>query len=726
MIFSVNLGDILLLVTLAIAIFLLFASMMRERGNYLFIKYISLSIRVITVLILGITVYLTYLFVKSDFTNMYVYEYSSRTLPLYYKIAGVWAGQSGTFLLWALLIFIAIFWLNEKFDITNGLVNRTLIVSNFVGIFFLIMTILVSPFRSIYDIYPNLPKTYIPPDGNGLNPLLREPLMAIHPPIIFIGYAAATIPFALAIAYLWKRDNNWIKLAIPWNRFAWLFLTLGIAIGGYWSYKVLGWGGFWQWGPVETASLMPWLIVTAFIHASVRNVRKGEFHVLTIALAAISFCFVVYATFITRSGLWESVHAFGKTTTGPYLAMLLLNAPIVSLILGIDYIKNKGVEASRSAKALVIAFISSQIVVALAMAIVFSSFSLPKLDDIAAIIIITVALFIILRSKFHSSEKKVIDVVEDSDDRLFTVSNLFYSAIILLLILAFISFWGITRPFITQYLTGQKMKVGMDFFNDWSFPFAVLLLSAIVLCMGYGFMKKNDLLVAVGGSGVLGVIAYFVHITPNPFVNFILPFIALSFLVSLYRITVTLLGRGNRKAKIVRASTYMIHAGVALIILGAVVSTTMGTQENIAFKFIPGHGVVKEIKDVGGGYGVSVTNLEVYRNLKGYIVTEIDVSVYKNGKFIGMGAAKSIDNLQYGRVTRVYINKNLDNDVYIIFQGIQYEPGEIVIPVTVKLKPLINILWAGIVMLSAGIIPAMISGGFSVEELKRRKIKKIE
>jgi len=727
MIFSVNLGNILLLASLVLSIYVLIASIMRERGNESLIRYVPLSIRAIAALLLSSTAYLTYLFYKSDFTYMYVWSYSSKTLPLKYKISAVWAGQEGTFLLWALLIFIALLWLNEKLDISKRTVNHTLIVSNLIGIFFIIMTILVSPFRSIYDLYPDLPPNFIPEDGNGLNPLLQDPWMAAHPPVMFIGYAAVTIPFAAALAHLWRRDKNWIKIAISWNRFSWLFLTLGIALGGFWSYKVLGWGGFWAWDPVETSSLIPWFTVTALAHAIVRNIRKGEFPVLTVALAVVSFWLVVYATFITRSGLWESVHAFGETTTGPYLAMLLVNVPLIPLILGIDYVVNKGVEASKGAKALVVAFLSAQVLVAIVKAIIFDSNSLPGVNEIAAIFALTGILFLILKGKFSSSEEKIVEVEEETDDKLFTMPNLFYSAIILLIILAFVSFWGLTYPFIVQALADQKIKVEVEFFNKWSFPFTVLLLTTIALCMGYGLLRKNDLIVGVAGSGVLGAVAYFREITPNPIVNFLLPFVAFAFVVSLYRTIKAAMKGENNRAKIARVSYYLIHVGVALVILGSMISTTMGVQEDVVFKFKPNIGIVKEIKDVGRGYAISVEDVYVYQNYEGYTVSEVLVKVYKNGKYIGEGRARSINNEKYGRVTQVYINRNIDHDVYVIFQGIgEHRQGEINIPLTVKVEPLINILWAGVFLLAIGILPALFYSGFGVEEFRKIKVEKVE
>lgn len=729
--FTVNFGNIALLASLLLAIFVLVSSVLRERGMASWSRYSSPLIRLITGLLLVDLIYLIYLFIDSDFTFLYVWSYSSQNLPLIYKFSGVWAGQEGTFFLWAVLIFIAILWMNERLDLKEPLANRGLIVTSMVGIFFLIMTLLVSPFRSIYQEYPDIPADFIPQDGNGLNPLLQDPWMAAHPPVIFIGYAAVTIPFAAALAYLWKRDNlKWVEMSRDWIRFSWLFLTLGIALGGFWSYKVLGWGGFWAWDPVETSSLIPWFTVSALAHAAIRYTRSREFPLFTLSLAVISFWLVTYATFITRSGMWESVHSFGKTTTGPFLAMILVNIVLVPLILGIDYVVRNQREASREAKALVVSFVFSQLAVALAKVIIFNNRSLPGLGDILAIFGLTALLFLLLRKKFPSIEEEEKEEEEREEWKLFTAGNLYYSAILLFVILAFVSFWGLTYPFILQALAEQKLKVEVAFFNKWIFPFVTLLLVTMGMCMGYGLVRRNELLIGVMGAALLGGIAYFRDITPNPMANFLLPFVGFAFVLSFYRIFRTGRGPARGKIKLRQVSTYLIHVGVSLILLGSMVSTTMDMQRDVNFRANPSQGVIKEVKEVGRGYAVSVDKVGVDQTAEGYREGKVLAKVYKDGEYIGEGVAKVENNEKFGKVTRVYINRNWDHDVYVIFQGISgahQQGGDIFIPLTVKLKPLINILWLGVFLLSVGILPLLLGGlRERVEKKDEREVKEKE
>ncbi|MFQ6119391.1 MAG: cytochrome c biogenesis protein CcsA, partial [Methanosarcinales archaeon] len=281
-------------------------------------------------------VLLGYYFLKSDFKYLYVWQFSSLDLPNGYKISAVLAGQPGTYLFWALVIFISALWLSETKKWDLPILRKSQIITLLIGLYFIILTLLDSPFKTIYEEEPTLPLGFVPLDGNGLNPLLINPWMAVHPPIMFLAYGVMTITFSLAIVYLLTGDKRWEGFARQWGRFTWLFLTLGIAIGGYWSYTVLGWGGFWAWDPVETSSLVPWFALTGFLHAlSQHRKNQNKFSIAAPMLASLSFILVVYAALVTRSGLWESIHAFGSATTGGLLALLLAVSAIVSLILGI-------------------------------------------------------------------------------------------------------------------------------------------------------------------------------------------------------------------------------------------------------------------------------------------------------------------------------------------------------------------------------------------------------
>jgi cytochrome c-type biogenesis protein CcmF len=236
-----------------------------------------------------------------DFRISYVASYSGRDLPFYYLFSTFWAGQEGSFLLW-------LFWgsLIGLFVLRSAKEQEPPVMIVYVASFIGIVAILVkqSPFRFLGQI---------PPDGQGLNPLLQDPWMVIHPPVMFSGFASLSVPFAFAIAALWsKRWDGWVVRAMPWALFT--FVTLGTAIlmGGYWAYKTLGWGGYWAWDPVENTSLVPWLATVALVHGMYLQKAREKHRKINIILAILAFCCILYGTFLTRSGVLAdfSVHSF--------------------------------------------------------------------------------------------------------------------------------------------------------------------------------------------------------------------------------------------------------------------------------------------------------------------------------------------------------------------------------------------------------------------------------
>lgn len=249
---------------------------------------------------------LMYLILSHDFRLYYVFSYSDRSLPLHYLVSTFWAGQEGSFLLWLLWgALLGLFFLR----LAKHYEARAMLVYNLTLLSLIGILLKQSPFRFLQG----LPPGQAPFDGQGLNPLLQNPWMTVHPPAMFLGYAAAAIPFALAMAALWdRRYDEWIKAALPWALVTVITLGVAILLGGYWSYVTLGWGGYWGWDPVENSSLVPWLTSTALVHGLVLQKARNRFRKLNFFLAIASFVLVVYATFLTRSGVLTdfSVHSF--------------------------------------------------------------------------------------------------------------------------------------------------------------------------------------------------------------------------------------------------------------------------------------------------------------------------------------------------------------------------------------------------------------------------------
>lgn len=285
---------------------------------------------------------LAYLFIANDYSNQYVWQFSNRSMPVMYKVSAIWGGMAGSMLLWCLMLSLSCAVVALKVvNYPLGLRGWLLATLNSSSLFFLSVTFFATnPFEFL-----NAP--FIPPDGNGLNPILQNPFMAIHPPMLYAGFTTFAVPYAFCMAALLSGDlsNTWLRLTRRWTLLAWMFLTAGIVLGGYWAYIELGWGGFWAWDPVENASFLPWLTGTAFLHSSMVQQRKNMLKFWNVWLIIITYALTVFGTFLTRSGVVQSVHAFASTDVGwiflVYLGLVLLLALILT------YFKRSQLSSSR-------------------------------------------------------------------------------------------------------------------------------------------------------------------------------------------------------------------------------------------------------------------------------------------------------------------------------------------------------------------------------------------
>jgi cytochrome c-type biogenesis protein CcmF len=263
---------------------------------------------------------LTQAYVTSDFSVLNVVDNSHSAKPLLYKISGVWGNHEGSMLLWALILAlfgaaVAIFGAN----LPDTLRSRVLAIQALIGVGFLAFLLFTSnPFERVFPA---------PPDGNGLNPLLQDPGLAFHPPLLYLGYVGFSVTYAFAVAALLEGrvDAAWARWVRPWALAAWCFLTLGIALGSWWAYYILGWGGFWFWDPVENASLMPWLAGTALLHSAIVVEKRDALKSWTVLLALLAFSLSLLGTFLVRSGVLTSVHAFAQDPSrGMFILAFLL------------------------------------------------------------------------------------------------------------------------------------------------------------------------------------------------------------------------------------------------------------------------------------------------------------------------------------------------------------------------------------------------------------------
>jgi cytochrome c-type biogenesis protein CcmF len=301
-----ELGQLALSLALAVAVIqAAFPLVGAQKGNVVWMGLARPAAQAQALLIAFAFGCLTYAFVSNDFSVQYVAQHSNSALPLHYRVSGVWGGHEGSFLLWCLMlsvwmVAVSLFSAHLPEDMTA----RVLGVMGLMSAGFLAFMLFTSnPFDRL-----------LPPaaDGRDLNPLLQDPGMVLHPPMLYMGYVGLSVAFSFAVAALLsgRLDAAWARWSRPWTTVAWVFLTVGIALGSGWAYYELGWGGWWFWDPVENASFMPWLVATALIHSLAVTEKRGGFRSWTVLLAIVAFALSLLGTFLVRSGVLTSVHAF--------------------------------------------------------------------------------------------------------------------------------------------------------------------------------------------------------------------------------------------------------------------------------------------------------------------------------------------------------------------------------------------------------------------------------
>ena len=290
---------------------------------------------------------LIYMLATGHFEVEYVYSVISRDMPLYLKVTALWGGQAGSLVFWSwLMSAFATAVTMRKWERDREFLPWVVVVTAITLAFFLSLIIFFeNPFARLWqtlngDVAPHMfapggAILFTPSNGNGLNELLRHPGMVFHPPMLYLGFVAFVIPFAFAIAALvtGRTDDRWIRLTRRWTLVAWVFLSIGLVLGMRWAYDVLGWGGYWGWDPVEIAALMPWLAGTPFLHSVMIQEKRGMLKQWNMLLIILTYSLVIFGTFLTRSGVLSSVHAFAQSAIGPMFFIFIGLTFIISLSL---------------------------------------------------------------------------------------------------------------------------------------------------------------------------------------------------------------------------------------------------------------------------------------------------------------------------------------------------------------------------------------------------------
>jgi cytochrome c-type biogenesis protein CcmF len=289
---------------------------------------------------LGVMVFITlsviileYLLITTDYQVKYVYNTTNNVAPLFFRITALWGSQAGSLLFWAWLMSIfAALVMVRKWGKMRTLMPYVISITQINMVFFLGLVVFVANPFELQDVFPP------PVDGQGMNPLLRHFGMIIHPPMLYIGFVSTVIPYSFAMAALITRqtDDVWIRTTRRWTLVSWLFLSLGLLLGGWWAYDVLGWGGYWGWDPVENSSLIPWLIMTPFLHSVMMQESRGMLKRWNMALIILAYSLMLNGTFITRAGVVASVHTFAQSAIGPLFLAFITVMFIFSLYLFVN------------------------------------------------------------------------------------------------------------------------------------------------------------------------------------------------------------------------------------------------------------------------------------------------------------------------------------------------------------------------------------------------------
>lgn len=475
----------------------------------------------VTAVMLSISMYLLSNILSHNFQMTYVWEYSSTTLPTNLLVSTFYAGQQGSFLLWGLTLTLIGFFLIPYLRERNY-EHITMSIFVFVISFILLILIFKSPFEYVWETYADqaVEVGFTPKEGRGLNPVLQNYWINIHPPILFLGYSLMTVPYIFAISGLLKKDyRKWIRLALPWTLLASAILGLGLMLGGLWAYETLGWGGFWAWDPVENSSLIPWLTAVTLVHTMYIHQKTGGLIKTNFVLAFLTFLFVLYATFLTRSGVLgdTSVHSF--VSPGPVVYQLLLIFMISFLVLAI------------------------------------------------------VTLFV----RLNKIKSPGIDFKVSSKE--FMVSL----GVIVLMLLTFIVLFGTSWPIITELLGITKSTIEIKWYNQLNLPLAILMMIFSSLAM-YFTWKRTDLnkvakkvLIGAGVGVLLAIISAIMGV--NQISYLLLVFAAgFSLLVNIEFITKYI----GKDKKLVGG--YVAHIGLALLLLGALASGAYSESAQFSMK----------------------------------------------------------------------------------------------------------------------------------------------
>jgi cytochrome c-type biogenesis protein CcmF len=597
---------------------------------------------------------------RDDFSIAYIFHHSNHDLPGPYKFATLWSGQEGSLLFWSLLLAAYGFVLRLRHKTDQRLFAYASVVIAAVQIFFLLLlNFAAHPFAVMQG--------ELPPDGNGLNPLLQYPEMVIHPPMLYLGYVGFTIPFAFAFGALIMRypGEKWIHITRRWTMVTWGFLTVGIFLGAHWAYSVLGWGGYWGWDPVENASLMPWLTGTAFLHSVMMQEKRGMLKIWNMWLVFATFWLAILGTFLTRSGVISSVHAFAQSSIGGwFLWFLALSAATFAFF----FVKNKShLRSEHKLESLVSresSFLFNNLLLLLACFTVLWGTWFPKISELVQNTKVTVG------APFYNSVAVPV-------------------ALLLLLLTA-------VGPLLAWRKTSLE-SLKRNFF--WP---AVGALAVGILMMIFGVRPWRD--VSYFYSLMAAMMAILVILTV------ISEFVRGGRVISGHtgqNLFASMLHLWHRNTR--RYGGYIVHFGVAVVVIGILGSVfNKDTEKEMGFgdkMTIGPYTLVCQsyTQDDKPNYESEWAIINVFKG------NEQITTMYPERRFY-----KASQQTQ--TIPRIYATVAQDlflvKDLYLVYEGVNQDTGKPIIKA--HLNPMVPYIWFGLVLMILGTISALVPNAAAV------------
>jgi cytochrome c-type biogenesis protein CcmF len=615
------------------------------------------SVYVVFALLAIASLAITNAFLTDQFQYYYVANYSNRDLDTYFKLSGLWAGQRGSLVFWAVLLsfFASITVFQNRNKNREFMPYVVGVLQGILGFFLVVLLFAkVNPFQQL---------GFMPPDGAGLNPQLQNYWMTIHPPVLYLGFTAFAIPFSFAMASLMigRTDSRWIVVTRRWTLVSWFFLTNGIIFGMRWAYEELGWGGYWFWDPVENASLLPWLTATAFLHSIMIQENRGMLKIWNMSLVLLTFLLTIFATFLTRSGLIESVHSFAQNTSIALIFLAFMGSIFIASVVLIIY-RLPGLRAENQIES----FLSRE------AAFLFNN------------LVLLGAAFAVLWGTIFPL------VSEAATGQPVAVGPPFFNRVNIPIGLILLALTGIGPVIAWRRATRRNLK------RNFAIP---VTLGLVVVAVFLGMGARNGYALATFGIS-----------------TFVLAIVATEFWKGTRaraRIEgegfgpalIHLIGRNRR-----RWGGYIVHVGVVLIF-----TAFAGSAFDVEVRKVLNPG---ETVTVASPFGHTYTL--VYEGISSSVEENFDqwvalMSVQRNGEPVGaMTTSRRFYRVNRQMVTEVGIRSTALEDLYVIladvedFEGmVGNDPNAQRIVVQVMVNPLVGWIWYGGVIITIGALIAL-------------------